>query len=119
SRANLKTPACVGPVQLRDAEAVQRDIANLKAALAALGDDQPADAFMTAASPGVISHFLENQYYGSEEAYLAALADAMRPEYEAIVAAGFVLQLDCPDLAISRHMGANADLTAEQFRNKI
>src|SRR2546430_92844 len=81
-----------------------------------LGQAQPADAFMTAASPGVIAHFLENRYYGSTEAYLAALADAMRPEYEAIAAAGFVLQLDCPDLAMSRHTGANRGTTTEQFR---
>jgi 5-methyltetrahydropteroyltriglutamate--homocysteine methyltransferase len=119
ARANLKTPACTGPVRLADPEAVQRDIARLRAALAALGDQQPADVFMTSASPGVIAHFLENQHYGSDEAYLAALADAMRPEYEAIAAAGFVLQLDCPDLAMSRHMGANAPLSTEQFRAKI
>jgi 5-methyltetrahydropteroyltriglutamate--homocysteine methyltransferase len=119
ARTNLRTPACTGPVQLKDREAVHRDIANLRAALDALGDAQPTDVFMTAASPGVIAHFLENQYYGTDEAYLAALADAMRPEYEAITAAGFVLQLDCPDLAMSRHMGANAELTTEQFRRKI
>ncbi|HLH21373.1 MAG TPA: cobalamin-independent methionine synthase II family protein [Chloroflexota bacterium] len=119
ARANLRTPACTGPVRLRDPEAVQRDIARLRAALDALGDARPVDVFMTAASPGVIAHFLENQYYGSDEAYLAALADAMRPEYEAIAAAGFVLQLDCPDLAMSRHMGTNADLSTEQFRTKI
>src|SRR5262249_26258636 len=116
ARANLRTPACTGPVQLEDPEAVHRDIANLRAPLDALGDAQPTEVFMTAASPGVIAHFLENQYYGSDEAYLAALADAMRPEYEAIATAGFVLQLDCPDLAMSRHMGANAGLTTEQFR---
>ena len=119
ARANLKTPACTGPVQLADPEAVHRDIARLRAAVDALGDARPADVFMSAASPGVIAHFLENQYYGSDEAYLAALADAMRPEYEAIAAAGFVLQLDCPDLAMSRHMGANADLPTAQFRTKI
>src|SRR5438045_2313655 len=116
---HLKTPVCTGPVTLKDPSAVQRDIANFQAALQALGPAQPADVFMTAASPGVIAHFLENQYYGSDEAYLAALADAMRPEYEAIAAAGFVLQLDCPDLAMSRHMGANAALSTEQFRAKI
>jgi 5-methyltetrahydropteroyltriglutamate--homocysteine methyltransferase len=119
ARTNLKTPACTGPVKLADSTAVQRDVANLQAAVQALGDSGPADVFMTAASPGVIAHFLENQYYGSDEAYLAALADAMRPEYEAIAAAGFVLQLDCPDLAMSRHMGANAELPTEQFRTKI
>jgi 5-methyltetrahydropteroyltriglutamate--homocysteine methyltransferase len=119
ARANLKTPACTGPVQLADPDAVHRDIARLRAAVDALGDARPADVFMSAASPGVIAHFLENQYYGSDEAYLAALADAMRPEYEAIAAAGFVLQLDCPDLAMSRHMGANAELSTARFRTKI
>ena len=119
ARANLKTPACTGPVQLADPEAVNRDIARLRAAVDALGDARPADVFMSAASPGVIAHFLENQYYGSDEAYLAALADALRPAYVAIAAAGFVLQLDCPDLAMSRHMGANADLPTAQFRTKI
>jgi 5-methyltetrahydropteroyltriglutamate--homocysteine methyltransferase len=116
---HLKTPACTGPVALKDPEAVQREIENFRAALQALGETQPADAFMTAASPGVIAYFLNNQYYASNEAYLAALADAMRPEYEAIVTAGFVLQLDCPDLAMSRHAGPNVGLTTEQFRRKI
>ena len=116
---HLKTPACTGPVRLKDPDAVQRDIANFKAALQALGGVEPADAFMTAASPGVIAHFLENRYYATYEAYLAALADAMEPEYEAIVGAGFVLQLDCPDLAMSRHVGSNVGLTTEQFRGKI
>jgi 5-methyltetrahydropteroyltriglutamate--homocysteine methyltransferase len=116
---HLKTPVCTGPVKLKDPDAVQRDIASFRTALQALGPAQPAEAFMTAASPGVIAHFLENRHYGSPEAYLAALADAMRPEYEAIAAAGFVLQLDCPDLAMSRHAGANRGTTTEQFRARI
>ncbi len=116
---HLKTPACTGPVKLTDPEAVQRDIERFKAALAALDGPQPEEAFMTAASPGVIAHFLDNQYYASQEAYLAALADAMKPEYEAIVAAGFVLQLDCPDLAMTRHSGANRGLSTEEFRRNI
>jgi 5-methyltetrahydropteroyltriglutamate--homocysteine methyltransferase len=110
---HLKTPACTGPVALKDPQAVQRDIANFRAALQGAN---PGDAFLTAASPGVIAVFLANQYYPSEEAYLMALADAMKPEYEAIAAAGLVLQLDCPDLAMSRQMGAFANLTVDQFR---
>ena len=93
-------PACIGPVSWKDRSAVQGDIARLKKALA--GKD-PRDAFMTAASPGVIALFLENQYYPSHEAYLAALSGVMREEYEAIAAAGFILQLDCPDLGVGRH----------------
>jgi 5-methyltetrahydropteroyltriglutamate--homocysteine methyltransferase len=93
-------PACVGPVSWKDRTAVHGDIARLKKALAG---KSPRDAFMTAASPGVIALFLENQYYPSHEAYLAALSDVMREEYEAIVAAGFILQLDCPDLGVGRH----------------
>lgn len=114
--AHLKTVTCTGPVTVRDGAAVQRDIQNLKAALQGV---QVEDAFMTAASPGVISVFLPNAYYASEEEYLAALADAMRPEYEAIVDAGFILQVDCPDLAMTRQMGSNADKTTEQFRSWI
>jgi 5-methyltetrahydropteroyltriglutamate--homocysteine methyltransferase len=117
--SHLKTPACTGPVKLKDPDAVQRDIANFQTALAALGAARPVDAFMTAASPGVIAHFLDNQYYATHEAYLAALVDAMKPEYEAISAAGFVLQLDCPDLAMSRHLGTSAGLSIEQFRARI
>lgn len=118
-RKNRRTPACTGPVTLADTQAVHRDIANLNAALDALGDQRPTDAFMTAASPGVIALFLQNQYYPSVEAYLEALAEAMRPEYEAIAQAGFVLQLDCPDLAMSRTGGVFAQMSLEQFRARI
>ena len=111
--AHVRTPACNASVTIKDRDAVQRDIQNLKAALQSV---QVEEAFMTAASPGVISVFLPNDYYASEEEYLAALADAMRPEYEAIVDAGFILQVDCPDLAMTRQMGTNADRTTEQFR---
>lgn len=93
-------PACIGPVAYRDLDAVRTDTANLRAALDSVA---VTDAFMSAASPGVISHFFENQHYPSHEAYVFALADAMKPEYDAIHAAGFVLQLDCPDLAAGRH----------------
>jgi len=114
--SHMKTPACNGPVSVRDREAVQKDIANLKRAVEGR---QPTDVFISAASPGVIATFLGNTYYPTHEAYLSALADAMKPEYDAIVDAGFVLQVDCPDLAMTRPMGDNADLTTEQFRDKI
>ena len=94
-------PKCVGPVTSKGQGELQKDIANLKAAMAQHGASR---GFMNAASPGVISLFLPNEYYPTRDAYLAALADAMKDEYEAIVAAGLDLQLDCPDLALSRHM---------------
>src|SRR5438105_10055499 len=102
SRPSLKLPACTGPIAVADADAVHKDVAHLKAAVAA--GKQPADVFLSAASPGVISLFLANEYYPSREAYLEALAKAMKHEYDAIAAAGFVLQLDCPDLAMGRHL---------------
>jgi 5-methyltetrahydropteroyltriglutamate--homocysteine methyltransferase len=92
---SVTRPACIGPVRYRDRDAVRKDIANLKAALQGVA---VADAFMTAASPGVISRNLENQYYASHEEYLFALAGAMKSEYDEIHRAGLVLQLDCPDL---------------------
>ena len=94
-------PKCIGPVISKGQGELQKDIANLKAAMAAHGASR---GFMNAASPGVISLFLPNEYYPTREAYLSALADAMKAEYETIVASGLDLQLDCPDLALSRHM---------------
>jgi len=94
-------PACVGPVSYRGLEAVRADIANLQRALDGADVD---DAFLTAASPGVIAVFLQNQHYPSHEEYAFALADAMKAEYDEIHRAGMVLQLDCPDLAMSGHM---------------
>jgi len=94
-------PMCTGEVRPKGQGDLQKDIANLKAAMRRHGARR---GFMNAASPGVISLFLPNQHYGSREAYLAALADAMKAEYETIVAAGLDLQVDCPDLALSRHM---------------
>jgi 5-methyltetrahydropteroyltriglutamate--homocysteine methyltransferase len=113
---SMKVPACNGPITLRDADAVHKDIANLKASVQ---HAEPADVFMTAASPGVIATFLANDYYPTEEEYLFAIADAMKPEYDAIARAGIVLQLDCPDLAMTRAMLGNDSLTDEQFRDKI
>lgn len=94
-------PMCVGPVASKGQDELEKDIANLKAAMA---EHEVARGFMNAASPGVISLFLQNDHYPTREAYLAALADAMKAEYETIVASGLDLQLDCPDLALSRHM---------------
>lgn len=94
-------PMCTGEVKSKGQDELLSDIANLKAGMAAHG---AAEGFMNAASPGVISLFLQNDFYASRDEYLAALADAMAEEYRTIVDAGLYLQLDCPDLALSRHM---------------
>ncbi|WP_299146193.1 cobalamin-independent methionine synthase II family protein [uncultured Tateyamaria sp.] len=104
-------PMCTGEVRSKGQGELQKDIANLKAAMAKHGVER---GFMNAASPGVISLFLQNDFYPTRDAYLAALADAMKEEYETIVAAGLDLQLDCPDLALSRHM-LFADLSDAEF----
>jgi len=104
-------PMCVGEVRSKGQGELEKDIANLKTAMAEHGASR---GFMNAASPGVISLFLQNDFYPTRDAYLAALADAMKAEYETIVAAGLDLQLDCPDLALSRHM-LFTDLTDEEF----
>jgi len=104
-------PMCVGEVKSKGQGELQKDIANLKGAMAAQGIER---GFMNAASPGVISLFLQNDHYKTREAYLAALADAMKEEYETIVASGLDLQLDCPDLALSRHM-LFTDLSDAEF----
>ena len=109
--STVSRPACDGPVEWKDREAVQADIANFKAALSGL---DPAEVFMTAASPGVIAHFLINRYFPSRKAYLARLADVMKEEYEAIHQAGFLLQVDCPDLAMGRHLRF-PDLSNQEF----
>lgn len=115
SSASIPQPACTGPVAWKDRDAVQQDIANLKDAVANL---QVEEVFMTAASPGVIANFLPNEYYPTEEAYLYALADAMKEEYQAIVQAGFLLQVDCPDLAMTR-VSQYAHLTVDQFKDVV
>jgi len=104
-------PMCVGEVKSKGQGELSKDISNLKAAMAEHGVER---GFMNAASPGVISLFLQNDFYPTREAYLAALADAMKEEYETIVAAGLDLQLDCPDLALSRHM-LFSDLSDVEF----
>ncbi|HLK87239.1 MAG TPA: cobalamin-independent methionine synthase II family protein [Candidatus Binataceae bacterium] len=106
----MKRPSCNGPIAYRDREALERELDDFKAALVGAG---AAEAFLSAASPGVIAQFLGNTYYPSHEAYIAALADAMKVEYDAIHRAGFVLQLDCPDLAMSRHIQFASASTAE------
>ena len=104
-------PMCTSEVRSKGQGELQKDIANLKAAMAQHG---APEGFMNAASPGVISLFLQNGFYPNRDAYLAALADAMAEEYRTIVDAGLMLQLDCPDLALSRHM-LFADLSDEEF----
>ena len=106
-------PMCTGPVSPKGQGELQKDIRNLKAAMSAHGITR---GFMNAASPGVVSLFLQNNFYKTREEYLSALADAMKTEYETIVASGLDLQLDCPDLALSRHMLFN-DLTDDEFLN--
>jgi 5-methyltetrahydropteroyltriglutamate--homocysteine methyltransferase len=107
-----KRPACIGPIEWKDWPAVERDIRNLKDATAGRSEE----VFMTSPSPGQIGRFLQNRYYPSDEKYLYTLADVMKREYQAIVQAGFVLQVDCPDLALGRHTQF-AHLSLEQFRD--
>lgn len=104
-------PMCTGEVRSKGQHDLLADIGNLKAGMKSHGAKR---GFMNAASPGVISLFLQNQHYKTREAYLAALADAMKEEYETIVGAGLDLQLDCPDLALSRHM-LFEDLSDDEF----
>jgi 5-methyltetrahydropteroyltriglutamate--homocysteine methyltransferase len=113
TRPQVRYPTNNGPVELRDPSAVQRDIANLRAAIQGV----PHHAvFMSAASPGVIDTFMPTSFYPSHEDYLRALANAMRDEYRAIVDAGFILQIDCPDLAMSRTMRFG-HLSLDDFRD--
>ena len=104
-------PMCTGDVKSKGQGELQKDINNLKGAMKTHGAKR---GFMNAASPGVISLFLQNNHYKTRDAYLAALADAMREEYETIIASGLDLQLDCPDLALSRHM-LFQDLSDKEF----
>ena len=113
-RSRRKTPACNAPIGVRDKEAPQIDAANLKAALKGV---TAAGGFMSAASPGVISLFFRNDHYKDFETYIYAIADAMRHEYETVVTNGLVLQIDCPDLAMGRHI-QYADLSLSAFRKR-
>src|SRR6266478_8425405 len=100
-RSRRRTPACTGPIAVGDPAAALADVDNLKAAVAGV---DTAGTFISAASPGVISLFFRNDHYANQEAYLFAIAEAMRGEYEAIAASGIIVQIDCPDLAMGRHI---------------
>jgi 5-methyltetrahydropteroyltriglutamate--homocysteine methyltransferase len=111
-RSRRRTPACNGPISVSDVRAVHSDVERLQAALRAVLAEE---AFLSAASPGVISLFFHNDYYPNHEAYLFAIADAMRHEYENVAQAGLLLQVDCPDLAMGRHIQF-AGMSLEEFR---
>jgi 5-methyltetrahydropteroyltriglutamate--homocysteine methyltransferase len=115
-RQEFVRAACIGPVRLRTLEPARDDIRRFRSALDRHG--QGVRAFMNAASPGLVTAFQPNKNYPSHDAYLADLVDAMRPEYEAIVEAGFDLQLDCPDLAMARHTGYQ-DLDEAGFLHRV
>ena len=111
-RSRRRTPACTSPISVRDPRAAQADAEVVTAALARA---KAGEGFLSAASPGVISLFFRNDHYASHEAYLTAIADAMRHEYETIARAGLILQIDCPDLAMGRHI-QYAQLSIAEFR---
>ena len=111
----IPQPACNGPIGWKDWPAVQKDIDRLKAVV---DESKVEEVFMTSASPGVIANFLPNAYYPTKETYLYALADVMKEEYKAIVDAGLLLQLDCPDLAMSRVVQFS-HLTVDEFRKIV
>ncbi len=113
-RSRRKTPGCNAAIGVRDKAAPVTDAKNLKAALAKV---KAKGGFMSAASPGVIGLFFRNDHYPSQEAYLEAIAEAMRHEYETVAKAGFVLQIDCPDLGMGRHI-QYAALTLPEFRKR-
>ena len=113
-RSRRKTPACNAPISVRDRQAPQTDADNLKAALREV---KAVGGFMSAASPGVVSLFFRNDHYKDFETYIYAIADAMRHEYETVAKAGFVLQIDCPDLGMGRHI-QYADLSLPEFRKR-
>ena len=107
----FRRSSCIGPVTIKDLGPLHKDLENLRAAAKAAG---VAEAFMNSASPGLITAFQPNKYYPKHEAYIEALADVMREEYHAIVSAGLLLQLDCPDLAMAAHI-AFQDLSEADF----
>jgi 5-methyltetrahydropteroyltriglutamate--homocysteine methyltransferase len=113
-RSRRKTPACNAPISVRDKQAPQADVDNLTAALKSV---KAAGGFMSAASPGVVSLFFRNDHYKDFETYIYAIAEAMRHEYETVTKAGLVLQIDCPDLGMGRHI-QYADLSLEEFRKR-
>ena len=115
SSRNMPQPACTGPISWKDWPAVERDIETLRTVAA---DAPVEEAFMTAASPGVIANFLPNEHYPTEEAYLYALAEVMKDEYNAIAASGLILQIDCPDLAMTR-VSQFSHLSVEEFKKIV
>jgi 5-methyltetrahydropteroyltriglutamate--homocysteine methyltransferase len=117
SRARRKMPACIGPVSIKDPDAVHRDIANFRGALEGV---ESTDAFMTAVSPGTIATFLANLHYPDEESYIYALAEVMKVEYRAIVEAGLNLQVDCPDLtSLGRDRPDQGELDGLRARTRM
>ncbi len=114
-RKHRKTPACNGPISVRDMDAPRIDAQRLHAALQRHSGVRP---FMSAASPGVTTLFFANEYYASHEDYVFAVAEGLRHEYEAIAGAGITLQIDCPDLAMGRHT-QYADLDLKGFRDRM
>jgi 5-methyltetrahydropteroyltriglutamate--homocysteine methyltransferase len=110
-KQSFKRQACVGPINVIERDCLRKDLENLRAAADA---HRPYEAFMNSASPGVVSAFQPNRYYPTHEAYVEAIGAAMQEEYEAIVKAGFKLQVDCPDLAMARHTGFQ-DLSEGDF----
>jgi 5-methyltetrahydropteroyltriglutamate--homocysteine methyltransferase len=114
-RKTRKTPACNGPISVKDRRSPKVDMENLTSAV---NGTKAFGVFSSAASPGVVSLFFRNDHYKSQEEYLFAIAEAMRYEYETVTAAGVTLQLDCPDLAMGRHV-QYADLDLPQFRQRM
>ena len=115
SSRNMPQPACTGPISWKDWPPVERDIETLRTVAA---DAPVEEVFMTAASPGVIANFLPNEYYPTEETYLYALAEVMKDEYNAIAASGLILQIDCPDLAMTR-VSQFSHLSEEEFKKIV
>jgi 5-methyltetrahydropteroyltriglutamate--homocysteine methyltransferase len=115
SFSDVAFPGCVGELRYKDRSGLERDLAHLKAAAE---KSIPTEVFMTAPSPGILTRFIINLHYPSEEAYVAALAEVMKVEYRAIVEAGFVLQIDAPDLGSARN-NQYRHLTDDEFRSKI
>ena len=111
STAKYRRPRCIGEIKVKNLAPLHSDLQNLKSAVAAAA---PVAAFMNAASPGVVALFQPNDFYRSQDDYLAALAEALRVEYEAIVQAGLFLQIDAPDLAMGRHT-MYRDRSLEEF----
>jgi 5-methyltetrahydropteroyltriglutamate--homocysteine methyltransferase len=109
--ATYRRPVCRGPIKVKDLNPLRQDIAHTKEALS---QTKIAEEFMNSVSPGTIAVFQPNEYYSSHQAYLEALAAAMREEYETIANSGLLLQLDCPDLAMGRHTRFK-NLTDDQF----